>query len=306
MTLFHYTSNIGAVGIIESSSLYATNYKYLNDFNELRMIKDLIVPVLERDFREEIEKGIENGLISDKLLLKHGSRVYNLQAGQFFDLAMKTTDSLSPIFITSFCRHDNESYEWRNGLLSQWRAYGSHGGCAIEFDEKILTQNLSLEFESYRYNHIAIDDVVYGNPEKVFDADKLAGLGKSFVSVLMSGDIEQIDLQLFYEAVALVNPRLKNIGFKEEGEVRIIAAATKEHPDLPSNGKKTKRIFFRPGNGIPIPTVKIFEDLDSIPIKRIIIGPQINQAAVQYAVKLCLQQCQIDADVTLSETSYIP
>ena len=47
--LFHYTTNEGALGIISSACLFATNYKYLNDQHELTVARNILIPLFERE-----------------------------------------------------------------------------------------------------------------------------------------------------------------------------------------------------------------------------------------------------------------
>jgi hypothetical protein len=48
-SVFHYTDSAGLLGILKSKSLYATDYRYLNDVSEGSMIRDLIVPLFVQD-----------------------------------------------------------------------------------------------------------------------------------------------------------------------------------------------------------------------------------------------------------------
>ena len=51
-SIFHYTDTTGLLGILASRSLYATDYRYLNDATEGSMIQDLIVPILEGEIAQ--------------------------------------------------------------------------------------------------------------------------------------------------------------------------------------------------------------------------------------------------------------
>jgi hypothetical protein len=51
-SVFHYTDSAGLLGILSSDSLFATDYRYLNDVTEAGVIRDLIMPVFEVEIAE--------------------------------------------------------------------------------------------------------------------------------------------------------------------------------------------------------------------------------------------------------------
>ncbi len=55
--LYHYTGIHGLKGIVESQTLWATHYKYLNDAEEIRHFRDRLPDILRPVF-----KNIFNGL----------------------------------------------------------------------------------------------------------------------------------------------------------------------------------------------------------------------------------------------------
>jgi hypothetical protein len=48
-SIFHYTDTAGLLGILSSETLFATDYRYLNDVAEAGVIRDLIMPILETE-----------------------------------------------------------------------------------------------------------------------------------------------------------------------------------------------------------------------------------------------------------------
>src|SRR5688500_11843964 len=105
-SIFHYTSNEGAVGIIKSACLFATQYKYLNDARELILGREIILPIFEKEFRDGIQKAISQGEISAKVLDEYGDKLYRHEAANLFQSAITVTDQTTPVFISSFCRHE--------------------------------------------------------------------------------------------------------------------------------------------------------------------------------------------------------
>ena len=255
-SVFHYSTNAGAFGIISSQCLWATHYNYLNDFRELQMLNDIMLPILDNDFRSESESMIKRGHLNPEILKDYGESVYRIEAENLIKKAFIATDKLSPMFVTSFCGHKEDSEHWANGLLSQWRAYGSDGGCAIELDE--------------------------------------IGLN----SKLKHGDL--------YEAIARWAPIFKGSSFQEEAESRIVVARSRGRAAKLDPREKARSIKTRYKSGTPIPYIELFADGGNLPIKRIIVGPQKDQEKVRYALELVLEQTELDAQIDISDISYLP
>jgi hypothetical protein len=103
--LYHYTSVNGLRGIVDSGNIWATHLGFLNDLWEGRAAAS------DDAFRARLEE----------------------------------TDRRSPLFIASFCRHQ-EPHQLKNGMLSQWRGYaGEGGGYCVVFDEEALDGLLAAE-----------------------------------------------------------------------------------------------------------------------------------------------------------------
>lgn len=108
--LFHYTTGAGMRGILDSSRLWATNFRYLNDASEVGYGVSLF-----------------EGLINDRL-----SNTKNDVLAEFLGRTLHTAngfDGMFDCYIACFCERDD--------LLTQWRAYaGSGGGYALGFSTK--------------------------------------------------------------------------------------------------------------------------------------------------------------------------
>lgn len=112
--LWHYTTNVGMLGILGTNKLWATHFSYLNDHSEGKYGKALALNVLKDyikendEFKSLIDRSVEYLTITD------------------YD-----------VFVTSFCEKEN--------LLSQWKGYAEHGsGYSLSFDIESL-QNKSLK-----------------------------------------------------------------------------------------------------------------------------------------------------------------
>ena len=103
--LFHYTNSAGMRGILESSRLWATNYRFLNDASEVAygmgLFESIVQARLSRSFSEVVSEFLGRTL--------HTANAF---------------DGMFDCYIACFCERDD--------LLNQWRVYaGSGGGYAL-------------------------------------------------------------------------------------------------------------------------------------------------------------------------------
>ena len=53
--LYHYTTWEGLLGILQTQTLWATHYRFLNDYSELVLIRDKlidsVVPIVKKEYR---------------------------------------------------------------------------------------------------------------------------------------------------------------------------------------------------------------------------------------------------------------
>jgi hypothetical protein len=103
--VYHYTDTAGLLGIIQNGTLWATDYRFLNDSSELWYIYQLAADVIREEF-----VGRYSGL-----------------AGAFLDYAVTAAPPYSgvPYYLSCFSELDNS--------LSQWRAYGGRQGFSLAF-----------------------------------------------------------------------------------------------------------------------------------------------------------------------------
>jgi len=110
--LFHYTSDAGLQGIIESGTVWATDIAYLNDSRELGhgfdLLKQALIDIEEGDWTDHLAD-----LVTD----------------------MFTGSSAFRIMVSCLCE--------RGDLLGQWRGYSGSSGYSIGLDTTKL--NAALE-----------------------------------------------------------------------------------------------------------------------------------------------------------------
>ena len=108
--LFHYTNSSGMRGILESSRLWATNYRFLNDASEVAYGMTLFESIAQARLAKA-----ENDVVAEFL----GRTLHTANA----------FDGMFDCYIACFCERDD--------LLNQWRVYaGSGGGYALGLKAK--------------------------------------------------------------------------------------------------------------------------------------------------------------------------
>ena len=223
--LYHYTSVNGLRGIVDSGNVWATHLGFLNDLSEGRAALE------DEAYRARLEE----------------------------------TDKRSPLFIASFCRHQ-EPHQQKNGLLSQWRGYaGEGGGYCVVFDEAALDGLVEAERRISPGLTILKKDICYA-------ADGEAP----------ARGLDFLDLAAF----------VKNEVFREENETRITLA-------VPPGGARPVR--FREAAEMLIPYVEIFSGRRQLPLAEIIVGPGPLQRRCAAGVVQFLRAHGLEVGVRLSE-----
>ena len=282
--IFHYTNADGLHGILSNGEIWSTAYFTTNDASELNAGKGVLTDILrERTFQLLSEKHACVGLFK-----KRGLYIFEL-ASRFENLLFEACTDDRQIYITCFCKTDSEP-EFHNGLLSQWRGYGSNSGYALQFSRFKLTEWIGEIRQNWGQNAYSLDDVHYSfdneHKENVLQLkeayleiymnylDKLVNieqeLGAFFGLIDVTPDIpssNSIDeaVRYFVQYRSLT----KNKYFSEENECRMSAFVT-NHFD---------GIYFFNRNGVLVPYIKTPQPseyfLDCI--EGIIVGPGANQ-----------------------------
>jgi hypothetical protein len=255
--LFHYTSSEGLLGILGSGSLHASHYGFLNDKSEGGALRNLLLPQLECETRKFVPHLIDAGIIKPELLAAHGLNYYRDEVGRMFDSMATATNNVAPYFITSFCMHEDGTDNHANGLLSQWRGY-ARGGFAIEFDEFGIDELTKRENAECRLQGILTNNVHYRDFEKFVKTEQFEG----FAATLFKAVLEQVlpkarnklmeilgdkTTEDFAHAYLSAVPFLKNSGFEEESEYRIVALCNRIGVSDEADQRRYKDMHFRTG-----------------------------------------------------------
>ncbi len=329
----HYTTMAGLRGILESQTLWATHYAHLNDAEEIRhfgeRLKEVLKPVVEEALSEfknvapaKYEYIEDRGGIS-KIKQEDPEILVKLIYDTF--LGDGHRPPLAEPHIASFCTAVDER-EKENGLLSQWRGYGSDGGYAIYFDTTKIEELLRKEAENWQYDYLGAGDVLYSDAsdEKIREEigkhiDDITESIKQFYRVLFSGER---DPGKRYEVFGPLLPAMlrcsclyKHWGFWEEREVRIVAIpqSTTIREFARRNGRSLKpekiiKKFVR--RSIAVPYLELFEGITissetRLPVTRILVGPHSEKNNRRKDIESLLRQRGINVPVLVSGIPYL-
>lgn len=185
--IFHYTSVESLFKIIESKSIRLSSSKYLNDYKELKVLRELI----------------------DKEVLDKRAISYNQDRINDLNQLLIENDNLES-FIMSFSKHRD--------LLSQWRGYADNSkGVSIGFDvENLRSKLIELRPKSRFASDVSkmfMKPVIYSLKEQYNELRINESIKKKegFVSILSKS--------FWINSLASL---YKSESFKEEDEVRIL------------------------------------------------------------------------------------
>ena len=322
--VYHYTTLPGLRGILETQTLWATHYQSLNDLVEIEIMRATLEGSLLPLALDRVKKFAKDRFSYKLAIDKDGGnfncakRIVSELVGMFYDVTFRGLEDMPPIappFITSFCYHAPDSYEHTNGLLSMWRSYGD-AGYAIVFDTKRLYELLCAERDHYWYSGFVMGSVVYEGGEQDFDGfdEVRAQLEREFDFLLRREmQVKERDTRDTLQKLFEVVPRFKHQGFKEENEVRLAVAPVPEDYLPPAerykgeNRVKGYKPILKRGSNEAIPYIVLNDHPGrkrTLPIRRIIVGPQRNQQERLREVASLIGDRSID--ILGSDTPYLP
>ena len=316
--LVHYTTGSGLKGILESQALWASHSAFLNDPSEIRYFFEARCSTV---VTEAILKGIEDGelrpLDKDSAFTDEElRRQVEETATDLTATITSTTKEFNRPFLLSFCG-TNDSDIAHDGILSQWRAYGTDGGYAIVFDSSELERRLKDEARAYFYQHMQLGTVFYyrrgsgveGAEAEIRESEE--NMKKSTVKFLQ--DRKPENLEGMYIAVTTLSGLYKHWGFNEEQEVRVIAVhpheTVLEESSYKSRPYRKVNSYLR--NGMLVPYLAIFSanegdsDRKPLPIKRVIVGPHSEAERRAQSVSYLAKELGLNFEVSVSRIPFI-
>ncbi len=304
--VFHYTTNAGLLGILDSQCLWATHYKFLNDTSELSLFKDKLVSFLlekaldDDDYVDGVLKSLEgyHDLPSDPFLKEQVAH-NNLVSKVKYLVEYLSTDLPNllklEVYLASFSIVNRKDYEYENGLLSQWRGYSQDGGYAIVFDKRKLVNLIDIEVKQEKETIIPIfGNVLYSNEDfKEFFSEQLSIIYDFLIK--FDDKDKKIKPGNVFKAFTECSILYKHQGFLEENEFRIGIILT---------GSSEKERKFRSQAGNNRPYIELFKILGkALPINRIIVGPHRHSDTCAEELRIRLRKTNIS--ISISETPFI-
>ena len=317
--LLHYTSLAGLVGILDSQSIRATHSAFLNDSSEIALF-------FEHRLEKVLEAGIRAALAADPELQvlpqytktpQDAENAISRYAKEMGDAIRTATLHFNKPYIACFSAPANDRVR-NDGLLSQWRGYGSDGGYALVFDSKKLEELLKIEFSVYLYQYLQWGDVhYYQSDSDAVDAEPEIHLAEHAIGLAIGKYIKNstgVDLEAIFDPVTTLSCFYKHWGFHEEREVRIVVvpmtAELVEQCKAEGEIRPIRQQEFVARRGTPVPYHDLFAAepygaLAKLPIVRVIIGPHPQSHIRQLAVEEILRAKGINGGVVVSNIPYI-
>jgi Protein of unknown function (DUF2971) len=277
--VWHYTDGAGFLGIIQSSTLYATQVSALNDMNETKYATDLF-----KDAVQKVRQENRGDVIAETFL-------QNVLEAVKEDPHLPTHGT-SKFFVTSFSGEEDD--------LTQWDRYGKENGYAIGFYARgfYWREPTSTIYRVF-YDRTKQEEAV----KKVADATLqffLEGLNE-----VRTTDAEKWGREFFAawnEWVYKLAPLAKDAKWKAENESRIVHEL--RVADLPRVRFVQKRTMLARYLALDTPNwVKRRSPL--LPIAKVIIGPGNHPTFTKVSVQLLLEQMgYLDVPVESTKTSF--
>lgn len=305
--LFHYTNVSALTSIYKEKIFRATYYEGLNDKSELRRfglkVREFIRPLIREHFRMRMQ----NDLQFSKTVNKAGGidTLVDQEAAMLSDKLHEVTfgKGVYEPFVCSFCAHGAESYEAKQGLLSQWRAYAAGGGVAIVIDTRGIEERMQHEQEIFAHPINHIGKVIYDNDDEKIKKE-FSEIFKYLPEIIDNFyAYKQPPAEKIFEPFIIASTLVKHHAFCEEKEVRIVVAPRPNKDSFlhepAHNSKPLKKIRYMQRGNREVRYIELFGDAP-LPIKSVIIGPsQIQNLTCQSIIDI-VQDSNIE--VVMSDT----
>jgi hypothetical protein len=196
--LFHYTTQSGLLGILESGALWVTQIQYLNDSTEFGLALKLALE------RAVARKTTENNAVCVAML---DSVIGWIKEIKIFNICS-----------VSFCEDSD--------LLSQWRGYAENSGYSVGFQTDALADKSETIgghlFRCIYENDIQsqiVDEIITASLSSVVDLNK-ENNSEEYTNSIIHGIADKVKRSIVKYGVCF-----KDAKFKEEREWRIIIYA---------------------------------------------------------------------------------
>jgi hypothetical protein len=295
--IYHYTTNNGLLGILNSKELHLSDFLYLNDKSEFRVIykpvKNLFLRALKKvygelinylDDQENKQSELVGPYLNENFKTKDSERDFLDTLLNKIDGLQQDVDNLEA-YTLCFCEDSD--------LLSQWKGYAENGkGFSLGFKVDNLLNKYAKKKSDNRYYYgkngvfILLHQVIYDEADisEIFEraiADITGELASHMGEALIIEEMINEMLLLYI----IMSAFYKDKSFEEEAEWRLVI--------IDSNEPKIGKMGIKPHNfGImPFYTLE-FPDFQEM-IHEIIIGPKYDYSRNRKALLNIIEEEKI-------------
>jgi hypothetical protein len=291
LTLYHYTTADGLIGMLQSRQIWATNVRFMNDTSELAYGVRLVRAVFEKIGARAIRGSARNILLYE---------IVRAGVSEMLDDAERNTIH----YAASFCTNGN--------LLSQWRGYGqSGGGFALGFvaqrlhgftaeflpDTPVKPEEVPVFLRKVIYDTQAQEALVHEWVTSLLQHLRTNSRAVPTAAEVWSTEAARIVARLVYEALVC----FKHPGFAEEEEWRLIQQGRVGSQDV-------CKVAFRARTGriISYSPLVYRSAADHFPVAAITFGPTLDGEAAERALRMLLASHGLNAEAVQIHPSGIP
>ena len=262
--LYHYTSLDGLKGVLESGSVWATDIAFLNDAAEVAHANGLTAHAIEHALRKLEASSARNAHFADD---------DGWEETFYASIREAVVEPRSAnVLVTSFSEYGDQ--------LSQWRGYcPPAAGYALGFDGAALR-------DAFRASGMWFAPCIYDEEEQRLQVARL--VETSILYALRwtprTKLEEEMDIaraiRIFAHEHAPLAAVLKHPRFSEECEWRAFSSPS---PSRLSMAYRTGRTML-----IPYSVIPLGQDVASMPLREIVIGPTTHPELAAAALKRML------------------
>lgn len=275
--LYHYTTQEGLLGIVQSKKIWATHHQCLNDTQEFLHVKDLV--------RKELDERCKTANSDSVSLLKAMRSMLDGPGNEDVNL-----------YVASFSEDGGDS-------LSQWRAYsGQASGFALGFrgDQLDLPKEFTIMRCIYKPDrqYEVVKAIVAEALERALA--QMPAVGPSNAKTAAETLLRSL---LLLHRFALM---LKHEKFKEEREWRIVSPVRMDLAPLYPVAEETE-LAFRQGKSMLIPyrCVPLKDDKGNFPLTDVVVGPNPDRGQSYRSVRSLLNSARlVGVEVRSSDVPY--
>jgi hypothetical protein len=264
--LYHYTTAEGLQGIIKTKSIWASDYRFLNDTTEFNYGLSIF-----KDIFDESKKELPSDVVELIDRLKDTSEV--------------------ALLITSFCECGDR--------LSQWRGYNGAIGYAIGLNSDWLSQSAAVQ-------DFHLVPAIYKAADQRRIIDQKLGLLKKLLEEDAERNRSSWEtVKEWWTLLLMTVAALKDENFKEEMEWRLVRATDEWPIGICTRAVRSGLVPYLPVKLDAIKNTPPLSHPRNVGIERIIVGPGLSHQQIK-AVQALSASKHMRFDVVKSGIPYDP